>query len=731
MNSSPLMNSTTAKIFCHFVYVLGPSLSLFERQPPNPHVAFTPGAGLQGPQNVWSYTIPMLSLSHPPLMHAILALSSLHISKLTKGPSHPSLLHYHIALRRLGKSIASDKHRGHVATLSATLLLGYYETMAAEHDKWSSHIHGAKQLLKEIDFDRVARRVEILDEQDRISQQQQQRDGSSPGGEEHLQAQGQLWPPPTPQPGQQPSMLRLRKMRKQQVYNDADENFASMLSGHGRAARNRGARRGGQQYHQQQEGGGEGGTATSKELDEMQLQADMFWWFAKMDCYQSLVSGCPLVLDYIYWSQCPPRARIGTLGMSYGSSDHYFLLLGRLCAFQEKDLKRKKAVQRANGGMWIPPPELGGPPRGMGAGRGAWGMGRGGMQGPPPGWTGPPPPGWGGGGPPQGMGMGGPPNGMSGPPGMGFSGGLPGGMGPPHGPPNGMGPPNGPPRVPQAFAQNFPELSHENEQRHYSQDEPPEDLTAATLEAEREWSAIQHAFHVFQQSLGEEYQPLPIEYMPVQNTPFGAAIYYRTYSIATLQMLYYMAMIVLERCHPSMPAVTMMAAGIAAPKTARIAIDIARITAGLVPTDPNGQINPALGAGLIESSMPLFFAAVQYQEQAQRDWVVRKLREITRLTGWATASRVLLGCQRAWERAAEMGKGPRYERPPFEEEGEFFYEWNLGAGGAAAVMSTEAEAGSGEGSGRYLWRSAGRRLAGAVGILGPLREDLGVGELRI
>lgn len=299
MGSSPLMNSTTAKIFCHFIYVLGPSLSLFERQPPNPHVAFTPGAGLQGPQNVWSYTVPMLSLSHPPLMHAILALSSLHISKLTKGPSHPSLLHYHIALRRLGKAIASDRHRSHVATLSATLLLGYYETMAAEHDKWSSHIHGAKQLLKEIDFDRVARRVEILDEQDRISQQQQREGGGLDGEQQqYLQTEGQLWPPPPPQPGQQPSVLRLRKMRKQQVYNDADEKFASMLSGHGRAARNRGVRRGGQQ----KEGGGGGGgggtaarTTTTKELDVMQLQADMFWWFAKMDCYQSLVSGCPLV----------------------------------------------------------------------------------------------------------------------------------------------------------------------------------------------------------------------------------------------------------------------------------------------------------------------------------------------------------------------------------------------------------------------------------------------------
>lgn len=270
MSSSPLMNSTTAKIFCHFVYVLGPSLSLFERQPPNPHIAFTPGAGLHGPQNVWSYTIPMLSLSHPPLMHAILALSSLHISKLTKGPTHPSLLHYHLALRRLGRAISSDKHRGHVATLAATLLLGYYETMAAEHDKWSSHIHGAKQLLKEIDFDRVARRVEVLDEEERSKQQNpnlQQEQEQQP----ELQQQNQL------------SLLRLRKMRRQQVYNEVDENFAALLSGG--KTRKRSLRPGRR---------GEGAFST-KELDMVQLQADMFWWFAKMDCYQSLISGCPLV----------------------------------------------------------------------------------------------------------------------------------------------------------------------------------------------------------------------------------------------------------------------------------------------------------------------------------------------------------------------------------------------------------------------------------------------------
>ncbi|CAZ82089.1 unnamed protein product [Tuber melanosporum] len=705
MTSSPLMNHTTAKIFCHFIYVLGPSLSLFERHPPNPHVAFTPGAGLSGPQNVWSYTVPMLSLSHPPLLHAILALSSLHISKLTRGPTHPSLLHYHIALRRLGKAIASDKHRGHAATLTATLVLGYYETMAAEHDKWSSHIHGAKQLLKEIDFDKLNRRVSTMEEERADGGQ-----GSYESAESALQ----------------PSLLRLRRMRRPPVAvaNEADKNLTAFMMGKSKRRLYGSGKRPDAPF-------------SRKEEETMQLQEDMFWWFAKMDCYQSVLSGCPLVLDYVFWSQCPPRARIGTLGTTYGSSDHFFLLLGRLCDFQVRDLRRKKAVQRANGGMWIPPPEMGGPPRGMGRG--------GGRGGPPPGAGGPgmqrPPPYPGGVGGPQGaggpLGMRGPPR-TSGPPGMrGPPGAVRGrGMGPPLDQMHfGMiPPPTGPPRLPTAFAENLPRHPNKPSATASKDDLPSEeDLEAATVLAETEWAEIYKAFHVFQESLGDEYQPLPIEYMPVQNTPFGAAIYFRTYSIATLQSLYNMALIILHRCHPSMPAVSMVAAGVAAQKTAKLAIDIARITAGLVPTDPTGQINPALGASLIESSMPIFFAAVQYQDQAQREWVVMKLREIARLTGWATASRVLLGCQRAWEKAAEMGRGPAYTRPPFEEEGELFYEaFNEKMAADTGINSMQDEEGSEEaGSKRFLWRTAGRRTAGAVGILGEEGEDLGIGGLNL
>ncbi|KAI5807895.1 hypothetical protein DFH27DRAFT_478885 [Peziza echinospora] len=556
-SSSPLMDPITARVFCHFVYVLGPSISIFERNPPNPSKAFTPGAGSRAPQNVWAYTIPMLSLAHPPLLHAILALSSLHIAKLTKGPNHPSLLHYHIALRRLGKSIADEKKRGHVATLAATLILAYYETMAAEHEKWASHIHGAKQLLREIDFDGLTQGLEAMEHERRLREMY-------------------------PEPSMRNQRIKLRTARRQgdrAVVHDVDDSLTSMIMGNRAPKRDRGK-------------GKRSCAPSRKELETYQLQSDLFWWYVKMDVYQSFLSGNNVTLDYVHWGRCPPRARIGTLGTPYGSSDHLILLMGRIADFQARDVERKKLMEKLNGG-WIPPPSMGGPPRGMMMGRG---RGRGG-----------------------------------GPPG----------------------------ESPESITIDGDSLESD-----------PAALEAATIRAEQEWDDIYAAVQLFQDSLGPEYKPLGIEYMPVQTTPFGPALYYRTYSIATLQSLYLTSLIILHRCHPDMPAQVMMAAGIAAPKTEKYAIEIARITASLVPTDPNSQINPTLGASLIEASIPLFFAGVQYQDTAQRDWLVMKLREINRLTGWASASRVLLGCLRAWEKRAEMGRGPPYKRPAPQDEAE-------------------------------------------------------------
>ena len=111
-----------------------------------------------------------------------------------------------------------------------------------------------------------------------------------------------------------------------------------------------------------------------------------------------------------------------------------------------------------------------------------------------------------------------------------------------------------------------------------------------------------------------------------------------------------------------MTPAAMMAAGVAAKQTAKYANEIGRICAGLIPTNHSGQVSPALGGAIAECVMPLFFAGVQYQDAGQRVYTVSKLREVTRMTGWQSAAAVAAGCESAWVRQGQLGRGPPYVR---------------------------------------------------------------------
>jgi hypothetical protein len=88
---------------------------------------------------------------------------------------------------------------------------------------------------------------------------------------------------------------------------------------------------------------------------------------------------------------------------------------------------------------------------------------------------------------------------------------------------------------------------------------------------------------------------------------------------------------------------------------------IGRITAGMqIPL--SADLSPFLGAVLTESTMSLFFAGITFQHPAQRSWLITRLLEIDRRTGWASAGMIARGCETSWEKAAEMGRGPPYER---------------------------------------------------------------------
>lgn len=188
------------------------------------------------------------------------------------------------------------------------------------------------------------------------------------------------------------------------------------------------------------------------------------------------------------------------------------------------------------------------------------------------------------------------------------------------------------------------------------------DLKAATATALEEWSQIQAALHTLGANYGPHFRPLSAEYARPQLTPFGAALHYRSYDIGVSWALYYMCQIILTRSHPAMPPAAMMAAGVAAAHTAHFANGIGRIAAGIIPTPATQPLNPSLGAALVEATMPLFFAGVQYVDAAQRAWLVARIAEVEARTGWASAGLIARGCETAWVRAAEAGRGPGYTR---------------------------------------------------------------------
>ncbi len=240
--------------------------------------------------------------------------------------------------------------------------------------------------------------------------------------------------------------------------------------------------------------------------------------------------------------------------ISYGTFDHVILLLGRLANFAAKDLKRKRLAIKANGGRWQPPDSMQGHSQGAQAPRD--------HSSPQT---------------PQAQ----MPN---------FSGMVPG--------------------VKEAqLPMGFESPRDASPQSTQSEDI---DLQSQTFAAKEEWQEIRDAFDLIQNHFSEEFQALGPEFSAPIQTPFGPALQYRTYGIAGIWMNFYMGMITCYRAHPSMPPAAVMAAGITARQTAGFANELGRIAAGIAPDlSMATEVNPGVGAALIESSTCMFVSAVQ------------------------------------------------------------------------------------------------------------------------
>lgn len=261
-HANPLRNPATARVFAHFISATGPSLSAFERHPVNSSVLFTEGSVPFAQQGLWTYTMPMAALHHQGLLHAMLALSSLHIARLQNGDTTPSMKHYAWALKRIHNCVSSrdSKKRLRATTIAASMLLGFYEVMTADHMKWNTHLAGAKQLFVETDFASMTRQYRRMKREKMAHDQVQLRRNSI-------------------------SAYFNREDDIPNQFNDVDEAMISTFVG--REVR----------YEEEQ---GYIETAHTKipqqlDLSNFEILKDLFWWYCKQDAYQSIVSGNPLL----------------------------------------------------------------------------------------------------------------------------------------------------------------------------------------------------------------------------------------------------------------------------------------------------------------------------------------------------------------------------------------------------------------------------------------------------
>ncbi|KAI0413591.1 hypothetical protein F5X98DRAFT_366449 [Xylaria grammica] len=556
--NSPLTDKHIAAVFWHFINVTGPSMSIYERHPLDPANIFQ-GQIPKSKQHGWT-------CNHPALLQAMLALGSLQIAKLQKVPPTASLKHYHLALRRIAKNVTRPARRTQTANLAATLLLAFYEVWNSDHDKWCSHLLGARWIIKEIPLSEMTRAIMAIKMRKRQAEMEQSQ----------FRTFGDY--PPAEDSGF--------------LYKDWDLMDVSLLStimGHEVSCDDLGMLPEGLSSHPRPKY-----IYTNKDIERYEQLSDLFWWYCKMDVYQSILGGTRPFLQYNTWMQCPPRSPIGRLDAIYGSYDYLVLLLGRLANFVSRDLARKREALSRSG-----------------------------------------------------------PGGLRPPPGM-FSGMMP--ASDKVTPPMGFSPPREDSSSPPSATPQYRTDS---------------DLDTRTVEALQEWEQILLAFHEIKNHFGPDFEPLGADIYPTQQTPYGPATHYRTYSIAGIWMGYYMGLIVLHRAHPTMPPVAMLAAGLSASTTMPWALKLGRIAAGLEENITHLKVvSTLMGAALIESAFPLFVAGVQLQDEAQRYWLVRRLRDIARLTGWQSAHQIADGCESAWTKAAQLGRGPPYKPPPDSEDEE-------------------------------------------------------------
>ncbi|KAH0289980.1 hypothetical protein KCU62_g3897, partial [Aureobasidium sp. EXF-3399] len=317
--ANPLKNPATARVFAHFMSETATILTTSARQIWRLNPSSSDSKAMPMVRKcIWTHTLPMAALHHQGLLQSMLAISSLQIAKIQGASETPSLKHYAYALKRIHACVGNPKKRLSVPVFAASLLLGYYECMAANHANWQSHLNGARQLVVEMDFAGMTKTFKQM-KSVKARQDQQMPRFSATGI-------------PQISPDQSPQDILLDQMY------EADENIVGAICGTGVS------------YDRYGHIGEAMPPQQPFNLETYDTLKDLYWWYCKQDAYHSLISTDPLMMDYSRFTDCPPRAPLGRADAPYGSFDHIVLLLARIADFAVRDRKRKLKVEKMNMG---------------------------------------------------------------------------------------------------------------------------------------------------------------------------------------------------------------------------------------------------------------------------------------------------------------------------------------------------------------------------------------------
>jgi hypothetical protein len=132
--SSPLIDPILFDAFRHFIEVVAPTMSLIESSPPNPTILNHHVIPNMKACNLFTYQLPIMAVSgNWAIMEAILAISFLHISHVSRSSKQQAFLHYQLALKRLRIESSKVNAAQDLGLLSATLLLAWYELSTGDH----------------------------------------------------------------------------------------------------------------------------------------------------------------------------------------------------------------------------------------------------------------------------------------------------------------------------------------------------------------------------------------------------------------------------------------------------------------------------------------------------------------------------------------------------------------------------------------------------------------------